>query len=132
MPELAESLKLEGFPLSRATDLLHGSATLSQAKAPSDDEAAAMNAFITSPAFSENIEGLPTKMFSEDIASDTKRAIFYNAKELMRKDRNLSVEDALVGALDSVKKLYNVEDTPAVTPVVNKDPHGYVRKPGGK
>ena len=128
MPDLAEALKLEGFPLSRAENLLHGSTQLSQAKAPSDDEAAAMNAFLTSPAFAENIKGLPTKWYDSDaIKPDTKRAIFYNAKELMRKDRNLSVEDALVGALDSVKKLYNIVDAPTPEP---EDPHSSLKKGG--
>ena len=45
----------------------------------------------------------------------------------MRKDRNLSVEDALVGALDSVKKLYNIVDAPTPEP---EDPHSSLKKGG--
>lgn len=132
MPELAEALKSEAFPISTATNLLHGSDSLSQAKAPSQAEANAMNAIMMSPAFKENIKGLPEEFFGSELKLDTRRAIFYNAKELMRKDRDLSIKDALVGAIDSVKKLYNMKDTspdesPAGTPVVDDDPHSGLR-----
>ena len=113
--ELAEALQKEAFPLEKAASLLYGSSR-AQMTAPSDNEAAAMEAIIMSPSFSENIAGFETKRFSDDLRADIKRAIFYKAKELRLRDTKLSIEDALREAVMSVKTLQKVPVDPTLPP----------------
>jgi len=112
--ELAEVLKNEAFPLEKAASLLYGSSR-AQMTAPSDDEAAAMEAILMSPSFTKNIAGLERKRWSDELQPNIKRAIFYKAKELRLRDTKLSIEDALSNAVISVKTL---QEVPVKTPVV--------------
>lgn len=113
--ELAEVLEKEAFPLEKAASLLYGSSR-AQMTAPSDNEAAAMEAIIMSPSFSENIAGFERKFWGDDLMPDIKRAIFYKAKELRLQDTKLSIENALRQAVMSVKTLQKVPEKPTVPP----------------
>jgi hypothetical protein len=118
---LAEALKTEAFPLDKASGLLYGSSR-AQMTAPSDDEAAAMEAIIMSPAMDLDIAGLPRKIWGDNLKPNIKRAIFYKAKELRLRNTKLSIEDALRDATISVKKLQGVPDKPLLVPENTPDP----------
>tara|TARA_R110000744_G_scaffold379631_1_gene498206 strand:+ start:519 stop:1568 length:1050 start_codon:yes stop_codon:yes gene_type:complete len=112
---LAEALKSEAFPLDKASGLLYGSSR-AQMTAPSEDEAAAMEAIIMSPAMDLDIAGLPRKFWGDNLKPNIKRAIFYKAKELRLRNTKLSIEDALRDATISVKELQGVPDKPELVP----------------
>lgn len=110
--ELAAAIET-GMELSVIEKALYGSSN-ALSRAPSDDEAAAMEAIVNSEAFKESVKGLPRKynIFRQDrgLDADVKRAVFYKAKELQRINTKLTVEEALREALKVVIKLYEVKD----------------------
>ena len=99
--------------LSVIEKALYGSSN-ALSRAPSDNEAAAMEAIINSEGFKESIKGLPRKtiaiFFDDGLDADVKRAVFYKAKELQRINTKITVEEALREALKVVTKLYEVKD----------------------
>ena len=110
--ELAAAIET-GMELSVIEKALYGSSN-ALSRAPSDDEAAAMEAIVNSEAFKKSVKGLPRKynIFRQDrgLDADVKRAVFYKAKELQRINTKLTVEEALREALKVVTKLYEAKD----------------------
>ena len=110
--ELVDAIEA-GMELSVIEKALYGSSN-ALSRAPSDNEAAAMEAIINSEGFKESIKGLPRKtiaiFFDDGLDADVKRAVFYKAKELQRIDTKITVEEALREALKVVTKLYEVKD----------------------
>ena len=110
--ELVEAIEA-GMELSVIEKALYGSSN-ALSRAPSDNEAAAMEAIINSEGFKESIKGLPRKtiaiFFDDGLDADVKRAVFYKAKELQRINTKITVEEALREALKVVIKLYEVKD----------------------
>jgi len=110
--QLATAIE-KGMDLSTAEKALYGSSN-AMASAPSDDEAAAMEAIVNSEGFKASVKGLPrkTNIIGQDrgLHADVKRALFFKAKELQRMNTKLTVEQALREALEVVKNLYDIDD----------------------
>ena len=110
--QLATAIE-KGMDLSTAEKALYGSSN-AMASAPSDDEAAAMEAIVNSEGFKASVKGLPrkTNIIGQDrgLHVDVKRALFFKAKELQRMNTKLTVEQALREALEVVKNLYDIDD----------------------
>jgi len=106
---MADALEVGGMKLEDAETLLYKSqSSNAQLNAPSKTEIQAMGSILDSPAFKQidAMKDLPTGVVFSDDKKEGRRAVMYKAKQLMLRDRNLTIESALAQATTAIAALY--------------------------
>lgn len=108
---LAKAIETGGIALEKAGSILFGSSN-ALVKPATPEETEAFDRILETKEFKDKLEGFDEGFwwFSDKnvISSDTKKAIYFKAKELMARGK-LSTEEALTQAIESVAKLDSLQ-----------------------
>jgi len=104
---LAKAIETGGIALEKAGSILFGSSN-ALVKPATPEETEAFDRILETKEFKDKLEGFDEGYFwwsdKNVISSDTKKAIYFKAKELMARGK-LSTEDALTQAIEAVEAL---------------------------
>lgn len=105
--QLAKAIETGGIALEKAGSILFGSSN-ALVKPATPEETEAFDRILETKEFKDKLEGFDEGFWwwsdKNVISSDTKKAIYFKAKELMARGK-LSTEEALTQAIESVAEL---------------------------
>lgn len=101
--ELAQAIETGGITLERAGSILFGSSNAVVKPATADEEKA-FDRILDTKEFQEKVKKLKTGWVWKTLSGDTKKAVYFKAKELMIRGK-MSTEEALTQAISAVESL---------------------------